>query len=63
MQYTAQKVQEKTVNSIRSKARRPTENGLNASSGVTVKKDVKSLTREDRKEIARRVKMGEDIRF
>lgn len=48
---------------IRSKAARPKENGTSSQSAVIVKNDVHSLSREERKEIARRVARGEQIKF
>lgn len=63
MQYTAQKIQQQTVNSIKARANRPTENGLSSQTGVVVKNDVSKLTAADRREIARRVQFGEHIKF
>lgn len=63
MQYTAQQVAQKMSNSIRQRAKRPDENGMASGNGITTKTDVHSLTREDRKEIARRVARGERISF
>ena len=63
MQYTAQTIQKRTVDSIRARASRPVENGVTSAPGVDVRSDVSKLTREDRKEIARRSREGERIRF
>lgn len=63
MQYTARKIQEQTVNSIRTRAGRPAENGLASQPGVVVKNDVSRLTSNDRREIARRAARGEQIQF
>lgn len=63
MQYTAQKIQQQTVNNIKARANRPTENGLSSQTGVVVKNDVSKLTAADRREIARRVQHGEHINF
>ncbi len=52
---------EKVAKSVSARAARPTENGLGAGSGVVVKSDVKSFTKKDRQEIARRVARGEKI--
>lgn len=63
MQYTARKIRQQTVNSIKARANRPTENGLCSQSGVVVKNDVSALTAVDRREIARRAAKGEQIKF
>lgn len=62
MQYTAQTIQQKTVNDIRARGMRPTENGAggNAAAAV-VKSDPSKFTRKDRDEISRRVMRGERI--
>ena len=64
MQFAAQKSAERMANAIRSGSMRPVENGLqgNQSAG-TVKADPKSLTKADRAEIKRRVRLGEKIFF
>lgn len=62
MQYTAQAIQQKTVNDIRARGMRPSENGGSGSSAATiVKSDPKTFTKKDRDEIARRVMRGERI--
>lgn len=63
MQYTAEQTRRATINNIRSRNSRPAEAGAAKQTGVTVKKDVHSLTAKDRAEIARRVSRGETIRF
>lgn len=64
MQYAAQKSAERMANAIRSGSMRPVENGLNSQHGTgIVKADPKSLTKADREEIRRRVKLGEKIVF
>lgn len=63
MQYTAQQVAQKMSNGIRQRAKRPDENGMSSGSGITIKTDVHSLTKEDRREIARRASRGERIIF
>lgn len=63
MQYTAQKIQQQTVNNIKARAERPAENGIASQPGVTVKNDVSKLSAADRREIARRAARGEQIQF
>lgn len=63
MQYTAQQVAQKVSNNIRQRSNRPVENGMAAGSGITTKTDVRSLTKADREEIARRAARGERITF
>ncbi len=63
MQFTANKIREKTVNDIRSGSRRPQEGAMGSRSAVVTKSDVSQLTRADRDEIDRRVARGEKIRF
>ena len=48
---------------IKSKASRPSENGISSQSAAIVKSDVSTLTRAERAEIARRVQRGEKISF
>lgn len=62
MQYTAQAIQQKTVNDIRARGMRPTENGANGNgAAVITKSDPKTFTKQDRAEIVRRVRKGERI--
>lgn len=63
MQYTAQQVEQKVVNNIRAGTQRPSEGAMGGQSAVLTKSDVSQLTKEDRKEINRRVARGEKIRF
>lgn len=64
MQYAAQKSAERMANAIRSGSMRPVENGLQGQQGSgAVKADPKSLTKADREEIKRRVRLGEKIIF
>lgn len=63
MQFTAQKIQEKTVNNIRAGQNRPAEGAMGGRSSVVVKSDVSQLTKADRDEIDRRVARGERISF
>lgn len=63
VQLTAANTESAVVNNIRAKGARPTENGTASQSPFIVKKDVRSLTRADRDEIARRVARGETISF
>ena len=48
---------------IKSKASRPSENGISSQSAAIVRNDVSSLTRAERAEIARRVQRGDKITF
>lgn len=48
---------------IKSKASRPSENGMSSQSAAIVKSDVHNLNRKERAEIARRVANGEKISF
>ena len=60
MQYTAQAVQQKTVNDIRARGMRPSENGASgAGAAAIVKTDPKTFTKKDRDEISRRVLRGD----
>lgn len=62
MQYTAQTIQQKTVNDIRARGMRPTENGASGNSAAVITKtDPKTFTKKDRAEIVRRVRLGERI--
>lgn len=64
MQYTAQMIQQKTVNDIRARGMRPSENGAGgAGAAAIVKKDPSKLTNKDLAEISRRVRAGERIEF
>ena len=64
MQFAAQKSAERMANAIRSGSMRPVENGLQGQQGGgAVKTDPKSLTKADRAEIKRRVRLGEKITF
>jgi hypothetical protein len=53
----------KTAQNIQAKRNRPSEAASKGVSGAVVKNDVKSLTKKDREEIARRVQRGEKITF
>ena len=59
----AQQTSKAVVDNIRARGARPAENGTASSSAVIYKTDVNKLTAEDRREIARRVKVGEHIAF
>ena len=48
---------------IKSKASRPSENGISSQSAVIVKNDVHNLSKADRAEAVRRAMRGEKIRF
>lgn len=62
MQYTAQKVQKATVDGIRSRAARPSENGTSAQAGAKIGK-YRASTRQDRMALAARSMAGEQITF
>ena len=59
----ARQAEHRTVESIKTRASRPAENGTSSQASATIKSDVSSLTRADREEIARRVARGEIIKF
>ena len=59
----AQQTSKAVVDNIRARGTRPAENGTASSNAVTYKADVHKLTAEDRREIARRTRMGEHITF
>lgn len=63
MEYTAQRVAQKTANNIAMRANRPLEGGMGSNASITVRSDVSKLTKADRAEIVRRVARGENIRF
>lgn len=63
MQQTAKTIEEKVAKSVAANAKRPVENGVSATNTQRAKKDVASLSKADRQEIARRVARGERIRF
>ncbi len=59
----ARQAESNVVNNIRSKGRRPKENGAAQQPGVLVKDKVEDLTNDDIDEIIRRVQRGEQISF
>lgn len=62
MQYAAKQTVEQTVNDIRARGMRPTENGTRTGSAATVvKSDPAKFTRKDRDEISRQVMGGARI--
>lgn len=63
MQFTAKTVESKIAKKIAAQGARPAENGMSSGSAAVVKSDVSQLSKEDRREIARRVARGEKIRF
>lgn len=63
MQYTAQMIQQKTINNIRSRGLRPAENGTKTAASATYKQNVSDLTNADIDEIMKRVSKGERIVF
>ena len=63
MRYTAQTVQQKTINDIKSRGLRPSENGTRSTSSATYKQSVADLNNHDIDEIIKRVSKGEKISF
>lgn len=61
MSYTAQKVQQMTVNDIKARGMRPAENGGGGSAANMTKSDPSKFTRADREKLARRALRGERI--
>lgn len=62
--FSAREAQRATVENIRAKGNRPTENGASSqSAAVTIKSDPSQLTLKDVNEIARRAARGERISF
>ena len=61
MQFTAQKVKEKTVNDIRARGMRPSEGGLGEHPAGEGQLDVTKLTRQQRADMAKRASRGEII--
>ena len=53
--------EKQVVDHIRAKGNRPRENGTGAHSAFTVGPDVRSMTRQQRDDIAKRVAMGERV--
>jgi len=62
MEYAAREVERLMTNKLLSEGKRPAENGGNHGPALT-KTDVRSMTRQERKDIIRRVRMGEKISF
>ena len=60
---TAAQTQKNVVDHIRANGMRPAENAQIVQSAFTVSDDVRKLTKEQRAEIAKRVKSGADIKF
>jgi len=63
MNAAAAATEKAVVDNIKARGTRPQENGVAAQSGFVAKTDVAKLSREDRREIARRVARGEMISF
>lgn len=64
MQYAARVTEQRTVENIRSRGTRPAENGGNRQAAAVMgKRDVNTLTKKDRDELARRAMRGERIEF
>ena len=62
MEYAAREVERLMTNKLLSEGKRPAENGGHHGPALT-KTDVRSMTRGERKDIIRRVRMGEKISF
>ncbi len=62
MEYAAREVERMMTNKLMAEGKRPMENGGDHGPAVS-KTDVKAMTRQDRKDIIRRVRMGEKITF
>lgn len=62
MEYAARQVERMMTNKLLAEGSRPTENGGNHGPAVS-KVDVKAMTRQERKDMIRRVRMGERITF
>lgn len=62
-QQVGDAVRKQTTDTIKARGMRPAENGLNEQAGVIRKSDPSKLTAEDRKEIAKRARRGEVIKF
>lgn len=63
LENAARDAEKRVLDGIRARAGRPAENGVSAHSGLTVRADVKSLTADQRRDIARRAGRGEKISF
>lgn len=63
MQFAAQKSAQRIAASVQANGRRPAENGTQSGAAATNKSDPRSLSKEDRAEIRRRVRNGEKIVF
>lgn len=63
MQFAAQKSAQRIAASVQANGRRPAENGAQGGAAATNKSDPRSLSKEDRAEIRRRVRNGEKIVF
>lgn len=63
LQEVTKTAEKRVVDNIRARGARPQENGLSSTATATIKDDVTRLTREDREDIARRVRRGEIISF
>ena len=63
MDYTAKKAVEKTVNDIKARGMRPSENGLGTTATEPKRKTVGEMTGEEILEMANKAKKGEKISF
>ncbi len=61
MHYAAQRTEEKLADSLVSKLQRPSESAMNDSSAVVLNSDPKSLSKDERARIKKRVRRGERI--
>lgn len=63
MQYTAQQVREQTVNDIRARGMRPSENGTSSQAAASAHIDVNKLTPAQMDDLEARARRGERITF
>lgn len=64
LKYAVDKTKAQVADNIRARGMRPLEGAVNgAAAAVTVKSDVRKLTKQDREEIARQVMRGKTITF
>lgn len=59
MQYAVERSAQKVASSVASNSRRPAEGGMQRASAVEVRSDPTKLSKADREEIRRRVRMGD----
>ena len=63
MRYAARETERRILGALAARGGRPGENGLSTNGAALVKSDPRSLTRAERREIARRAMRGEKITF